>query len=459
MAWSDQMPFTNEYSLLIVESPVIAHRIQTLRIPWLEVIATEGFCWHPKFNASTGTLAKKADPDKKEIRKKIKEKAPWAVRTVIATDSDASGDFIAWTLAAFLRKNRIERCHLQLLTEAAITNSIENRIEIPADSLKNKLEKQFLLHHLWKRHFRVPAANLLMSALFLKDNLPFKAFRSPDGNLFFSDKPVLTSFSSKFKCDKPGNDYRLAKPPSLFDLLDALALEYSETGFERMSCQLFKLFTARLNGNLLNPISYPRTATNGYYKETWESIEKNRIMHREFEGLRPPPYRDILDDKMAHESLRPSCLQTDPKILKGKLKRNLYNIYAIICSQFADSISCPAGKSLKLDDLNNTSIWPVHKSRNDDITGAAPVWTAGTAGKVLSYLGVIRPSNYGKLLDTWIAEHKLHADGPVLSAQKFLETDPELANKAFLLMQACRKIIDDSTATGECFHEVFTEYL
>ncbi len=453
------MPFTNEYTLLIVESPVIAHRIQTLRIPWLEVIATEGFCWHPKFNKSTETLSKRADPDKKEIRKKIKEKAPWAVRTVIATDADASGDFIAWTLAAFLGKNRIERCHLQLLTETAITNSIENRIEIPADSLKNKLEKQFLLHHLWKKHFGVPAANLLMSALFFKDNLSFKAFRSSDGNLFFSDKPVMTSFNSKFKCEKPCNDYRLATPPSLFDLLDAFALENSETGFERISCQLFELFTARLNGKLLNPISYPRTATNGYYKETWDSIEKKRIMHREFEGLRPPPYRDILDNDTAHESLRPSCLQTDPMILKGKLKRNLYKIYAIICNRFADSISCPSGKSLKLDDLNNTSILPVQKSLDADTNGVSSVWTAGTAGKVLSDLGVVRPSNYGKLLDKWIAEHKLYADGPVLSAQKFSETDPELANKAFLLMQACRNIIHDSSAPGESLHKAFTEYL
>jgi len=453
------MSDSNEYTLLIVESPVIAHRIQTLQIPWLEVIATEGFCWHPKFNPSKGILTKKADPGKRKIRKKIKEKEPWAVRTVIATDADASGDFIAWTIAGFLGKERVQRCYLNLLTETAVIKSIETSFDMPADSLKNMLEKQFLVYHLWKKYVRVPAADLLASSLFLKKNLPFNAFKARSGNLFYSYESVFTSFNSTYKCSKPCKGYRLASPPSFYDILDALALEDIGLGFEQISGKLFELFTARLNGKLLNTISYPRTTSNGFYHATWDAIEKNRIMERELEGLRPPSVRDILRNDTAHESLRPAGLQTDPASMRGRLKPDLYNIYSVICSHFADSITCPSGRFQRINDLGNRSIWPHEHPQPENITEVTSTWTIGTAGKVLSDLGVVRPSTYGKLLDKWIFEHKLDIDGPVLSPDKFNATDPDRANMGFLLMQACREIIIDPGEPKESIRNVFRQYL
>lgn len=83
------------YTLLIVESPVIARHIQQISPSSVYVLATGGFCWHPSYQAKKNTLKAVADPEKRSFRKELSEQAQWANRIIIATDSDPSGDFIA----------------------------------------------------------------------------------------------------------------------------------------------------------------------------------------------------------------------------------------------------------------------------------------------------------------------------------------------------------------------------
>ncbi len=81
-------------TLLIVESPTIARIIKRFEIPYLTVIATHGYCWIPRYDSSTNQLTLKADPDKRDIRNRIRDQARWAAQIIIATDYDAAGENI-----------------------------------------------------------------------------------------------------------------------------------------------------------------------------------------------------------------------------------------------------------------------------------------------------------------------------------------------------------------------------
>ena len=142
-----------EYTLLIVESPTLARRLKDLVPDSVYVISTGGFLWKPLFDRNSGRLKKKAIADKRPIRNQIREEAKHAVHIIVATDSDPSGDFIAWSLHKDLKSSRIRQGQLTSLTRPAINKMLTEAETTDFRDLHRRLENRFRIKQLWSEFY------------------------------------------------------------------------------------------------------------------------------------------------------------------------------------------------------------------------------------------------------------------------------------------------------------------
>lgn len=431
----------NEYTLLIVESPTIADYINQLRIPWLEVMATGGFCWHPVFNPQKLSLGKKADPEKRALRRELKEKSDWFNRIVIATDSDSSGDFIAWTIANFLPQKELFRAQLRLLTENSIMNRVSEAGKISQPNLKKKLEKRFVFRHLWNRHFRISIEDAALASLFTVIN-PFSTFSATGGALFRSDETVRTRYNHPLNRFNIDSGYNFHSPHSTWGLLEDLTSYPLFKSFEDSANKIFELFTATQDRELLHTISYPRTDASGYYKSTWNRIEAEWIKSRDLEKLLPPSARNILSDAVPHESIHPTNIFQTPDKMRGLLKPDLFFIYTQIYKRFMKSITWETSDCLVFEGECGIRLYPQNSSEVQDSLSITPRWTVESAGDRLCALGAVRPAAYGKKLDRWISRDLLKRNGIYLEPKGILKYDPELILSCHDTLIKAREIIE-----------------
>lgn len=444
----------NEYTLLIVESPTIADYIEQLHIPWLEVIATGGFCWYPQFDSNKLKLGKKADPEKRTLRRELKQKSGWFNRIVIAADTDSAGDFITWTISQFLANKTLHRTQLRLLTEHSVKNQVSSAVKISQRNLKKKLEKKFIFRHLWNLHFRITMEDAALASLFRMAN-PFFSFSDSSGTLFRSDEAVQTCYQQTLEDVKMDSGYFFHHPHSICSLLEELASIPSFKSFENSANKIFNLFTARLNRELLHTISYPRTDASGYYESTWKWIETEWIKSQDLGNLLPHTVRNILSASEPHEGLHPTNFHQTPETMKGLLKPDLFEIYTRIYERFMKSITWRHSDCLLFEQKKEIRLYPPGNSKIPGPPVITPVWTVESAGHRLFELGAARAANYGKKLDRWIGRDLIEQDGIYLKPKGIMKYDPELISRSFSILNKARDVIDEEKKGTKELNELF----
>jgi len=396
---------TREYTLLIVESSVVANQLRDLQIPWLEVLPTDGYLWKPRYNSDTETLTAIADPKKRKLRKELKSISDWAAKIIIATDKDPAGDFIAWSLFKILGDKPLYRICLQSITLNSITDQIRQASRISKDSLKSTLESRYLLQKLWRSRYPEFSPELAALAYITSNQCNSNEYQDEYGNLY-----VLKNYGNKnleyhenYKVRLNDVDYHLYKPASIYDLFFKAARKNKDQ-FEEISQHLFHLFTNRIHSGYTNLISYPRTAANFYYPDTWRLIESVFYRDSQEYQIKPESIREKPGRDHPHESLRPVDFTATPEKIRHLLPGKLYSVYKIIFNSFTESITVqrkpmfhPTGSSAKFiltDQLNHTA--------PKNFADLKPCLSISELGRQMNLLGVTRPSKFAKQLDEWI---------------------------------------------------------
>ncbi|MGM0589233.1 MAG: hypothetical protein ACQETE_12500 [Bacteroidota bacterium] len=376
---------TAAYTLLLVESPTVAQIVTGFNLPYLEVIATHGYCWQPVWDSDSRSLIPRAHPDHVERRKRIAKQAQWASRVIIATDSDPSGVFIAHALHRFLNKDRtdLQRTFLSGLNPTSVVHAIEQATDYSATSY------QQLVHR--SRIQRRMAAQL--SALF--PDLPSR--------LYWTALALLSVPDPTEPIYQPAPQHGW----STVDLLLQASTVFQGRSYDELQQELQALFT-RTNpetetGGL---ISYPRTSARGYYPDSWAYWERQWIKQRNIESFRPTALRPTIPSSSAHQSLHPLDLSLTPEIVRPQLTRTQFMLYKMIYDHHRHLLSCPLPDQ---QIVSGSALDPIHQAL---------------------HFSALRPSHVGTALDQFIKQGWLRRS-----------TEPENPSLLFLDHEAKHQMI------------------
>lgn len=443
-----------EYTLLIVESPILADRINQLKIPWLEVIPTNGFIWKPVYKADKQQLTAKADPDKRPLRKTIREKSGWAKKIVIATDSDPSGDFIAWSLINFLSdKLEILRTYIHEPGSDSVINQINQAFKPNSGKLIEQLELRYLLQQLWNNAFPdLTPQDTVLTGL-LHDLSILNEFKDIDENYYVPSTygHPESGPSNLIEAKRNGNNYYLSSPPSTFDLLQLAGLDTEKTFFD-LSEKLFRLFTHRVDSEYVHLVSYPRTANNKFYPETWKDIEQNLVNGPHEKWLKPISVREIAAIDEAHESLRPVHLTANPQSVRSLLPRDLYDIYKAVYELFVKSTmvqEVPLYIDVKYNEICFLSVNTFTDIEKETVC-LQNCATVGAIGFQLYQWGITQPSRFGKQLDNWIWRRYVNRNKIYLEPGPSLPAFDQNIQAAFDLWKRAQMMINQPDRDGLC---------
>ena len=449
------------YTLLIVESPVIAQIIQGMSPQSVYVIATEGFCWKPRYDAENNQLNAIADPTKVSLRKEIKQQAEWAASIVVATDSDPSGDFIAWSVARFLSSKRVKRGRIQSLSKSGILSMLSDLSEIETDQLENRLKNRFLIRSEWYRQKIWPDFQLsgLISVFgrqrkyrhFLDENEVL--YRCSEELQCTSDEYIQVSMNSK------GTHFAQYFPLSTFDLIPQIVSSGLSINYTDAQQLLQQLFESTLRDTRSSLISYPRTDARGFYTGTWDVMQTQYLQIGLNERLKPSFLRDIANPETPHESVHPIDLTIKPDSISGEFSTQIGNIYELIYEQTIKSIIIPETLPHTYSNplLPDLFFYPVHGSeKNPHSTSLRPCTTVSEIGMEMNNLGVLRPSGYGKCLDEWIDKRWIQIINGVVKPGKTILEQLEIGTALEKILAELNQKADSRVLNSETIQAILT---
>ena len=408
------MAITHRYTLLIVESPTIAHIIRKFNIPYLEVIATGGFCWYPRYNWENDRLTYQADPAKRDIRKEIKTKAHYADRIIIATDTDSAGEFIAFTISRYLKRHQLLRGHLQTLSKSSVLEILEhvqpyeehNVIGLKNRFICNLLIQKKMQHRLGKLAWiKLLTLNLFNNGIhtrFFLENDPLNPA------VIESEQTATISIHDKLQVNNVSINtrYSIKNPWNTADILQNLhSPDISYRQLQDDLNHLFTLIPEELHNGL---ISYPRTQATGYYEQTWYSHYQNWIKTHSPETFLPNSLWQRLDGYYPHESIHPISIEIIPSEVRPLIRKKYYDIYHKIYDHHIKILQMPEQHEYYIYQLNNNSRnYPINVFSSsllkigDEIQ---PVIRISDYLNYLKYYESARPSGYGAILDTLLED-------------------------------------------------------
>lgn len=398
---------TSSYTLLIVESPVIAQIIQEMSPQSVYVIATEGYCWKPRYDADNNLLNAIADPTKTAIRKEIKQQSEWANSIIVATDSDPSGDFIAWSVARFLSSKRIKRGRLQSLSKSGVLSMLSELTEIESSHLENRLKNRFLIKSEWFRQNKWPDIQLSGLISIFGKKRTYHHFVGENNQLFRSSEPLhcISDEWIQVSINQKSTHFAQFSPLSTYDLIPLILNDGLTLNYKDAQSLLQQLFESTLRDSHSSLISYPRTDARGFYTDTWEVMETQYLKAGLNERLKPNFLRDIAHPDTPHESVHPIDLTINPGSVNGELSTQIGRLYELIYDHTVKSISIPE----PLQTTFSNALMPDHffyntglSDLNCDSISLRPCITVNEIGMEMNKLGVIKPSGFGKSLDEWI---------------------------------------------------------
>lgn len=452
---------TSVYTLLIVESPVLARIIQNLSPSSVYVLATEGFCWWPQYNAGNHQLKAVANPEKVSVRKEIKEQAAFANSVIIATDSDPSGDFIAWSVSRFVKSNGVKRGYIQNLSKSGILSMLSEVQQLDEHRLETRLKNRFLIRELWNKNRNLPDINLAgLAAVFGVKN-SFNRFLNDNGALYFSSAPISCSPGELITIypERTEQHYSIHKPLSTFDVVASAKESGIAETYQDAQLLLQNLFQRSLQSSGESLISYPRTDANAFYSETWESIRRQYIKLGSVNQLKPRFLQEIAAEDTPHESICPVNLAIKPEDAEGELSTGQGSLYRFIYDQTLRCITMPAvlGRSF-VNELNpGIYFYPAQSgSVSDEPLSLNPCVTVSDLGSKLNRLGVVKPSAFGKTVDEWIDKEWIQIKNNVVLPGKpvLKKTDHAAAYREKL--ETLNRLAENSSLTGETVQAVLT---
>lgn len=413
------------YTLLIVESPVIARILQKKAPSFVYVIATGGFCWHPVYNAKLNKLTTRADPQKRNLRKELKEQAKWASSIIIATDNDPAGDFIAWSVLRFLKFSELKRGYLQDISERGIHKLLSNAVTCNEANLNVRLKNRFLVHHEWARSIPVSIQKAGLAAI-LEQTRPFQTFADEDGLMYKSNRPILCD-SEKWitvRVKEPEELYREENPLSTFDVIDRFSKQSMHLSFDDIQVLLQRLFQTELQYSGESLISYPRTIESTFYGDTWTDL-KGQYMEwfGSVNDLKPRFLQQTPAANAPHESIHPLNLAITPEQVRGELPQDINRLYEMIYKHTMKTLKMPSlFEKVYLNSAHsNVYFYPLRDNHHFETKKIRPVSSVGELGGSLNRLGIQPASSFGKNIDKWLSEKWITLDnGAVKAGSKLL---------------------------------------
>lgn len=452
------------YTLLIVESPVIAGILQSVSPQSVYVLATGGYCWYPSYKRSSGKLSAMADPEKRSFRKELKEQAQWANRIIIATDSDPSGDFIAWSLARYLKPRPVLRGYLKNLSKNGVRRLLDEVHELQSDQLEERLKNRFKLLELWSEQKHLPDMQLAgIASLFgtRHGHIHF-AENSNEDLIFRSSEPVTGLYDEihTFRRESDKKNWRIELPPSTFDVVEHAYNQSFTTGFRDAQSLLQTLFETVLPHSGSSLISYPRTTANGFYSESWESIRQQFLSISSEIRFKPTFLQNSIDPESPHESIHPLRLSATPDAVAGEIHSRLGNLYEWIYNQTLKSIQIPEQLHVSYSSELNPGLYlyPVtqHPDKKDEQKSVHPVFTISDFGKAMQRLGVCKPSDFGGKMDEWIYKKWIRMDHGVVKPGHSLKKHLGRASEYKSILTGIYEHINSESFSAETVRRILT---
>lgn len=414
---------TSSYTLLIVESPVIAQIIQEMSPQSVYVIATEGYCWKPRYDAENNQLNAIADPTKSSLRKEIKQQAEWANTIIVATDSDPSGDFIAWSVDRFLSSKRVKRGRLQSLSKSGVLSMLSELSEIESAHLEARLKNRFLIKSEWFRQKKWPDMQLSGLISIFGRQRTYRHFIGENNQLFKSSEPLQCSSDELIQVSPNQKSTLFAQyvPLSTYDLIPLILNDELSLNYNDAQLLLQQLFESTLRDSRNSLISYPRTDARGFYTDTWEVMQSQHLKSGLKERLKPRFLRDIANPDAPHESVHPIDLTIKPESIEGELSTHIGKLYELIYNHTLKSITIPEPLQSTFSNalMPDLFFYQTEGSDSDKETiSLRPCITVDEIGLEMNKLGVLKPSGFGKSLDEWIDRRWIQIDSGVVKPGK-----------------------------------------
>lgn len=448
------------YTLLIVESPTIAGIIQKMCPPSVYVLSTDGYCWRPKYDATSHKMKAVADPEKREIRKELKEQSRIANTIVVAVDSDASGDFIAWSISKFIESSNIKRGQLQSLSQTSIHTMLSETTELDEYQLESRLKNRFLLQHLWSKHAKISDLQLAGLITVFGANNHFHSFLDENDLLYRSTHPIQCHFDEwiSVRQERNSNHFKTVKPLSTFDILEFLVAQKITPSCYDAQLLLNQLFQTILPFSEESLISYPRTSAQAFYSDTWTYMRKQYLKKGSINDLKPTYLQEIADSESPHESIHPIDLSLNPGSILGELPKNIGQLYKWIYNQTIRSLSMPEPiEEALVSDLNPDVVFYSTSSESSGQSHSIrPCLTVSELGIQLAKLGVIKPSNFGKTLDEWISKRWIQLDERVVTPGKPVLQYLGQAQSLFRKLLELNRLKEEHTLKRETVVDVIT---
>lgn len=390
----------NGYTLLIVESPTIGRRLQKIVPQHVLVIPTKGYLWMPGYKPANHTLQKKAIPEKLEIRNLIRDESKKAVKIIVATDSDPSGDFIAWSIADDLRMENLYRGNLQALSKSAVTNLLINATLTNYTRLRKRLENRYLIRQLWHYHF--PGISIKTAAIvtIFGTSGAFSDFKSAQGKSFCSLQPVNCDYGSQIEASAVNDQqhFQVRKPLSTFQVLE-LCANGNGSSLKDAQEKLYKLFETTHPFSDEGLITYPRTGACSFFEESWEIIRQQWIQHRSLNEFIPSSLQEVTPSACEHDSIRPADLNTDPDFISKHISSELGTLYKQIHHYTLQAISMPVSVSSMYQSKKFGTLFTSGSDLMDESIQLRPCLKLSGFGNKMNNLGVLRPSGFATYIE------------------------------------------------------------
>lgn len=449
----------SEYTLLIVESPTLAKRLQSVVPDYVTVFSTGGFLWKPNYNPGNGHLGKRAIPDKLDSRNEFRREASHAVNVIIATDSDPSGDFIAWTIHKELHPKEIKRAHITSVSSADLARLTGDASAIDFSNLFRRLQNRFRIRQLWTEKY--PGISMRDAGLIavFGASIDLTEFLTEDSHPVFSNRPVTTTLKhsqiAAKRSSRPG--WVVPEPLTTFDIVARLKQSSGLRSFQDAQDLLQRTFEATNPQTGEGLITYPRTANRAFFSSTWSDLQQQWIKKRSINEFLPVQLQDIAAAWEAHDAIRPVNLDLSSDWVKTHLPSDIGVAYRMIHSHSMDCIRIPnsaASVFSQVDgDIQFMSVSPLESIR----IKLRPFLSPGELGYQLCKLGVLRPSGVGSFYDDAIKRDKIAIleSGEVKPGEAIinnLERGPLFSG----ILKELRDVADDPALTDETIRRILT---
>ncbi|NTW71706.1 MAG: type I DNA topoisomerase [Eubacteriaceae bacterium] len=380
-------------TLVIVESPAKAKTINKYLPKGYKVLATMGHVRDlPKsklgidiennFEPSYVTIRGKGD-----ILKKLKAEAKSADTVLLATDPDREGEAISWHIANYLNidEDKAGRIEFNEITKNAVRNAIKSKRKIDmnlvdaqqARRILDRLVGYSISPLLWKKIKKGLSAGRVQSVATKiivdreKEIMDFVSTEYWNLNLFLSnDEGVKDTFLARYhgingKKKEIGNEKELEvilkalkdedilvksikkskkvrKPPNPFTTSTLQQEAFKKLNFSTkktmsIAQQLYEGLNLEGRGHV-GLITYMRTDSVRISDEAKEACKEYILnnLGKEYLGT-AAAVKKAKNVQDAHEAVRPSSMELDPRLIKDSLKRDQYRLYKLIWERFVAS--------------------------------------------------------------------------------------------------------------------------